>query len=344
MAKQHHYYANLDIAKTVLALLVVTLHVFLNSPNPKLYPLLNPVTRIAVPTFFILSSYFFFRKIKGVNWTGRVSYLRHAELRYIGLYVFWFVVLLPITLIADRGMISSGRQFVTQLLFNSTFADSWYIMALILGIPIILILTKLFGNYGALIISIFANGLALFTTNYANTVLGLRVMKHWYALPITIYPYQAFPVALLWIVIGKLFADEQVRVNRVHLWRLGAVCSIIALYIEQQIVLHMHWDIHGDAFFMLIPTCFFVFGLLISMGKGRISSLWLHAFATVTYCLHGSLIRVANIIAMHMHFQMTTNLNHLVVWILIILTCTLVTLVLTKLASFKPLKWLRFAY
>jgi hypothetical protein len=341
---KHTYYANLDIAKSVLALLVVSLHVFLGAVNPRLYPVLNPVTRLAVPTFFILSSYFFFRKVNKTpkHMVGKL--LINAERRYIELYMFWLIVLLPITLRADQGLFSSVKQFLTQLLLNSTFADSWYIMALILAIPIVFGLSRFCNNYILGAFGLVTNVLCMLLTNYANTDIGINIANYWYALPVRLYPYQAFTVAILWVVVGKLFADNNLKVTKRSLWKVGLGISFIGLYAEQYLVLHMGWNKNGDSFLMLIPTCIFLFGLISTMSAGRSSGLWLHAFATVTYCLHGSLLRVVNMLAAPLHYQIVNNFDRLAVWFIVILTCALATLVITRLETFKGLHWLHFAH
>ena len=224
---KHRYSAELDFTKAVLALLVTALHTFLNTPNPRLYPLLNPLTRMAVPTFFILSGYFFFRKINKVDSVERKIVLINTEKRYVALYGFWFILLLPVTLRTDFTLFDSPLHFLKQLIFNSTFSDSWYIMALIIAMPMIYFLSNWMNNRYLIIIGILSNVLPVLVTNYVGTNLGSMVAHHWYELPFRIYPYQSFIVALLWVTIGKLFADGQIRVNHKQFWRLGVSFSLI---------------------------------------------------------------------------------------------------------------------
>lgn len=55
------HFDSLDLLKFVLSLMVVLIHV---NPFPSTaMPYIMPVLRLAVPLFFVISSFFFFRKI-----------------------------------------------------------------------------------------------------------------------------------------------------------------------------------------------------------------------------------------------------------------------------------------
>lgn len=85
---------NLDILKIVLAFLVVALHIF---PVSKLkgfegfisYEIASGITRIAVPTFFLISGYFLRNKLEDK------SYLWKYAKRILLLYVVWQLIYLP---------------------------------------------------------------------------------------------------------------------------------------------------------------------------------------------------------------------------------------------------------
>ena len=82
-----------DIVKFIMALMVVAIH-------SSLFPMvLYPWLRLAVPMFFIISSYFFFGNLRKVE-TDKEKNKRLWKYvkRNLILYGFWFVVLLPYTL------------------------------------------------------------------------------------------------------------------------------------------------------------------------------------------------------------------------------------------------------
>ncbi|MDD7499359.1 MAG: acyltransferase family protein [Sodaliphilus sp.] len=78
-------YHSIDILKVVAALLVVAIHArpFVG----KTYPLyISLFSRMAVPVFFVVSAFFFFRK------KPDTAQLKHYVRRMGWLYAFWFVV------------------------------------------------------------------------------------------------------------------------------------------------------------------------------------------------------------------------------------------------------------
>ena len=116
-----------DLSKYILSIMVVAIHSEL-FPN-HLYPWL----RIAVPLFFIISSYFLFFKVQQ-HPNNKNEIVRTFIKRNLELYVFWFVVSLPFT-IYKRRVWWTGDIFhffftvLKNLLFSSTFTASWYITA-----------------------------------------------------------------------------------------------------------------------------------------------------------------------------------------------------------------------
>lgn len=78
----------LDVAKFVMAIMVVGIHTL---GKYGIYPLF----RIAVPLFFMISSYLFF---SDPDKCGNVICLKKFCLRNIKLYTFWFIALMPVFL------------------------------------------------------------------------------------------------------------------------------------------------------------------------------------------------------------------------------------------------------
>lgn len=78
----------LDAAKFVMAVMVVGIHTL---GRYGIYPLF----RIAVPLFFMISSYLFFSNTEK---RGNLRYLKNFCIRNLKLYIFWFVVLMPVFL------------------------------------------------------------------------------------------------------------------------------------------------------------------------------------------------------------------------------------------------------
>ena len=94
--------AKYDFLKFFLSLLVLAIH-------SALYPMiLYPWLRIAVPLFFIMSSYFVFSKLCTASADAQKDVLKMFIGRNIKLYLCWFILLLPITIYIRKEIYFSG--------------------------------------------------------------------------------------------------------------------------------------------------------------------------------------------------------------------------------------------
>ena len=86
-----------DVAKLLLSIFVVAIHAQL------LPELLNPLFRVAVPLFVMMSGFLLFGKLGRAE--GESAKRRQLLLfikRNLFLYMFWFIVLLPLTIYARK--------------------------------------------------------------------------------------------------------------------------------------------------------------------------------------------------------------------------------------------------
>ena len=120
---------NVDIMKIILSIFVVLIHAEVDMG------ILTPFLRIAVPLFFITSSYFFFQKFYLSN--DRKKVILNFLKRNMILYGIWFIILLPVTLPGrdwfEDGILLGMIRFLQSFFFNGTFRASWYLMALNIG-------------------------------------------------------------------------------------------------------------------------------------------------------------------------------------------------------------------
>ncbi len=112
-------YDAIDLAKFILSIIVCGIHAL---GRYGIYPFF----RIAVPLFFIISSYFFFKKLNAENDSkdGHIL-LKNFAKRNAKLYLFWFVLLLPITLfnlkIFSGNVVLNLVKLAAKAVFASTF-------------------------------------------------------------------------------------------------------------------------------------------------------------------------------------------------------------------------------
>lgn len=180
-------FAGLDVLKFCMALLVVSIHARLFKEIGWLYDFVHPLKYSAVPIFFVISSYLFFSRDQiGLKALGH--YLKRLGM----FYLFWFVLLLPVTL-RIRGW-SSLVGFLYNLSLGSTFRGSWFIMALLIGIPIIYFARRVLHPF-----------ILLFVVYAIH--LPFQYPDLW---PNAQWGDFSFIPSLLWIDIGSLLASKAI--------------------------------------------------------------------------------------------------------------------------------------
>ena len=144
-------YPNLDLAKVSCALLVIIIHTYpLKTVSALSHFYLNDVlARIAVPVFFAISGFLFFRNIRFEN--GRIARTtdNHRRLartvrKNLILYVVWSLVYLLLQLpqwyeIGWWG-IHAVKDWLFAFLFSGSYYHLWFLLALILAVPALYLL------------------------------------------------------------------------------------------------------------------------------------------------------------------------------------------------------------
>lgn len=244
----------------------------------------NSITSIAVPVFFVLSSYFVFRKM-------RLSYsykpIVQFELRINRLYFSWIVLLSPIILMMwhkeylDNNILVSVGLFVKNYFLAYQFGASWFLGALVVGVPVIVILTKIFQEE-------FVGILPLIVYLYLYIVDESHFFYSWYIHTIRT-PLLSFPNGLLWLCIGYYMTNEYIMLRLLKIPNyLYAI--IITFYLLSSLFLESY------LFIIKIPTVVSVIMLLYKM-KFRIGlekCKFLRNSSIVIFCMHFNIICILN--------------------------------------------------
>lgn len=176
----------LDVLKFCMACVVVSIHTHLFREIGWLHFALAPLKSSAVPVFFVVSSYLFFRK------SGDWKTLPHYLGRLSAFYAFWFLFLLPVTVVIQRWHLQFDvADFFKCLFLGSTFRGSYFIMALMLGVPVVMLMHK------------WIHPLASLFVSFASYVVFH--CQWWLEMPWGRHSFLAF---LLWIDIGALLASS----------------------------------------------------------------------------------------------------------------------------------------
>ena len=281
-----------DLLKIILSVLIVLLH---TRPLPGAF---QPILRLSVPLFFVMTSFFFFNKIKGLNKSDKYSALKKFSLRNLRLYIFWFIVLLPITLLHQRwfdaGILHGVLRFIRNIVLGSTFPASWFITASIISVSLVTFASDYLNNVFLLVIGIITY---LFCSLDANYHFLIPQLSQTFSIYHTLFaiPYLSFPVALVWIVIGKIIAENQVNIKAQY----GYPALLIAfclLYSEHYLSNKYRWVLDDDCYISLLVVVPLIF-ILISQHSITVKSAgFLRKLSTMIYCSHLSLLKIIDML------------------------------------------------
>ncbi len=331
--------SNLDVLKFIMALVIVWLH---SGFYP---PCLSPLLRIPVPVFFIISAYLFFRKLYTVEAEGAASGRRRLAKfvkRSLILYAFWFVVTFPVTYVnrhyGGMGLGDMISNIIYGIFLQSTFVASWYITALVISVIIVYALRR------HLLVALAIGG--------AMYVVCCIETNYYYAFPAFVGRYSSvfgsydiftsFPAGIFWVAVGAVIAKCGTCRLNVLPWLL---LSLLILAAEYVVTRYFNFSKADDCYLSLMLVAPLLFLYVNSMVVRELPfALGLRKAATIFYCSHGSLLMIvqkANKLIFAPESVMTLRGLCLLA---ALVACTVVSLIIIRLASQPKFKWLKYSY
>ncbi len=271
----------------------------------------------------------------------RATLKRYVK-RNMQLYLFWFIILLPFTIVLrgwyEGSVLTNLISVCKHFVFSSTFPVSWYIMASVIGTTLICFMCKYLNCIVIFIFSLLLYGFCCLSSNY-GILLQEYGLEQYYESYRNIFttPYTSFPVSLLWIPIGRVIVQKQNEISQLNIsWlKVSFIVCLMLLYGEYFIITYNKLAIANDCYIMLIPVC--ILAILI-FGKMKIdisSKFNYRKVSTIVFCCHFPIGIVFRFIFKHFGIQM----DAMVFLITIILSLSIAYIIL-KLKH----KILKFAY
>lgn len=289
-----------DLVKLILSIMIVAIHT-------SLFPtILYPWLRLAVPLFFVISSFLLFTKLNNSASSESSTIIKKFITRQLKLYLFWFVVLFPITIFIriswfDSGILNGIYTTIKNTLFSSTFIASWFITATFTATFIVYKLSKKINYKLLFIIFLIIYYICCIISSYSNLFTNVSFINKLYNFYLIFFPSPvfSFPVALLWIFIGKLFADgiinKKIKNKKIHLLLIILFC--ILLFLEWKFVIKLSGTYTNDCYFFLVPIVWLVFQLLLNLKINLKNGKLFRKVSTITYPLHASVAPIFSHIA-----------------------------------------------
>lgn len=284
---QIKYYKGIDVLKMLAAIGVVAAHTGAKG--------LDMLSCLCVPVFAIISSTFFFRKYDMMT-DGKIRYhyLLHFLKRIFFLYLFWQILYLPL---AFKAYIELGDEFKNvperigiflyrfifpghDCLQNGTFiagtngwGASWYLIALLMGMPIFCLLLRYTSLIFTTFVSIILEVLYILSDGY-------RFATHLY-----IWGVMCFPRLFIYFLIGKMIAqkiNQGIEYKTSHLLWIS-ILSIVLFISECLIIWKLGGPVNGGEKILSAPTSALLVITAFNMNNIHFNTRRIRGFSTFLY-------------------------------------------------------------
>lgn len=324
-----------DILKIVCCFLIV----FLHSGITPTY--LLPIVRLAVPLFFLMSSFFYYSKVHQMEtFSDRKDCMIRYVKRIFSLYLFWAIVLLPVTIVLQEERLLNIGYLLKLFFVDGIFGGSWFLIYSGYSVLLLFVLTEhcRFNNKVVLLIASFLYVLALLTSNYSG-LIGKEIVSNINANYVR--GFNSLPASLIWFIIGKIIAENKsvfkFPKRSMLVWML---IFLVLYYCEYLLVNALGLPTFGDCFIMLIPLCVIIFFIFLNVKDFSFKQQkLLRKTSTIVYCSHKSVLPIlGGVSAKLCHLNMSSIL------FLTIFICLLLTTMILLLDKTKAHRIIRFAY
>ena len=290
-AVQRKSYDSFDLFKFIASIVVVMAHTRILGESR--FHLLHPWIRIAIPVFFMVSAFLFFSKYDSLPDAEKKGYLWKFVKRDLILYLFWFVVFLPFTIIYRDYFHKGIEFFFGTILLGSSFPASWYLIALAIGIVIIALCDRGIGRWITPVIAVigFLICVGQFTWRPVADQIGLSKL---YVIPDLRFANN-FVVSLLWIWVGRMFVRYQEKCRAVSMKLIIALfaLSCVLLWAEHRFVYGRGWfTMNNDVYLAVMLAGPLFFWIILRWEMHLPNAKFYRCMSTLIYCIHATLAEI----------------------------------------------------
>lgn len=331
-----------DVLKYVLSILIVATH------TSFLAGYITPLVRLAVPAFFMISGYFFFGKINNCNSkASQNAYLKKSVKHNLQLYLFWFIVLLPLTLYIrgyhTMGVAKGFLHLVRDFFFGSTFQGSWYIMALITGFAVVLFLSRKLPQWALVIIGVVCYIPSLLSSNYEFIIEhfdSLRAMGESLS-QVFLLPCRNFSVSILYIAIGKYLVEKNYE-GKTKQYTITFLLAFAGLVAEHLMLRYSGVKIEDTDCYIAVPfTAYYLCKVFLTLDVTCKNAFILRKISTVSYFAH---MAVFMVVAKIFKMLGIPDWQHMLLFAVTLACTQILSLVIIKFSDCKYFRFLKYSY
>ena len=282
-------YGSFDLFKIIISFVVMIVHTRIFGDSR--FHWLHPWCRIAIPVYFMISSFLFFSKYDRLPDDEKNSYLRKFVKRDLTLYLFWFIVFLPFTIIYRDCLHKGIAFFFGMILLGSSFPASWYLIALVIGIIFVAKLNKGAGKYIVPVIAFLFYLLCLGQNTWRILADKTNFLPKIYNACEISYAVTFF-VSIIWIWMGRLFVTYNKQLLAVDNKKAAAafVCSLILLFFEDKWLYDRGlFTMNNDVYLSCLLACPLFFRIILKMDVHLPHAKTMRCMSTLIYCIHATI-------------------------------------------------------
>ena len=246
-------YGSFDLFKIIISFVVMIVHTRIFGDSR--FHWLHPWCRIAIPVYFMISSFLFFSKYDRLPDDEKNSYLRKFVKRDLTLYLFWFIVFLPFRIIFVAKLNKGAGKYIVPVIAFLFFLlclgqNTWRILA--------------------------------DKTNFLPKIYNASEIS--YAV--------TFFVSIIWIWMGRLFVTYNKQLLAVDNKKAAAafVCSLILLFFEDKWLYDRGlFTMNNDVYLSCLLACPLFFRIILKMDIHLPHAKTMRCMSTLIYCIHATI-------------------------------------------------------
>ncbi len=265
--------ATMDIAKLMMALLVVGIHTEPFGFNVWMDRGFGIITRLCVPFFFTASSYFYWVK------KGTKPVIRYI-LRLALLYLIWTIIYLPLD-IHKLGTWSFME--CVDIFLWSGYRHMWYISCSIIGFLIVYLLSRRFNAKTVLAISFVFLFIGCCKSTWLPLIRQMSNLHLYDFLGSRNGLFYAFP----YMALGKYIAEYKSQTKRRIIY--AKLCASMLLLILESFIFVVKYQTNSTILWLSVfPATFYLFQLLLTYNISIKKEVSVRArnVSTLIYFLH----------------------------------------------------------
>lgn len=292
------YYNGIDIARVIAAFLVICVHTdpLMSYSESGNYFLVSVVARLAVPFFFVVSGFFFGKKIDVARSFVADSKVLFSNLkRLMTIYIVWLLIYFPFQFLAWIRSDESWTYwltFIQKSIFEGSYYTLWYLTGLIFSLTFSYILFKLFKPKVTLLITLILFVIGTLLQSYYDVWQTNDLFSTYYTLFLTTRNGLFF--GSFFVSLGIFIAKEKTLLSQRWNVRFFFI-SLLLLTIEAFQMKHLEFTKGSGMWFMLVPSTYFLFKTLQSLNlRNRKIFNYLRPFSLLVYLSHGLFLIIFN--------------------------------------------------